>query len=416
MSLVLGSASPRRVALLGALGVEFAVQASDIPEVAAPGEPADAFASRLAREKGLAVARLRPGQWVLAADTVVVVDGDILGKPADAADARAMLQRLSARRHEVLTAAALIAADGALADEVVVRSAVTFRELAEAEIAAYVAGGEPADKAGAYAIQGGAAAFVAQVDGSMTNIIGLPMDEVAAMLRRHGLWTPARAVSREAMSDIAASIAAVRARIAAAAQRVGRDPAAVRLIAVSKTKSAAQVSAAIAAGVKDVGENYVQEAIAKRPAVDGAASWHLIGHLQRNKVAKALETFDCVHTVDSAALGETLARQVAQRAAPLPIFVEVNIGGEASKHGVAPRDLPALLGALRDPHLSVRGLMTVPPPGDALTTRAFFRHLRQLAETAGLAELSMGMTDDFEVAVEEGSTMVRVGRAIFGVR
>jgi septum formation protein len=189
-SLVLGSASPRRVALLRTLGVDFTVQASEVPEVATPGESAAAFASRLAREKGLAVAQLRPDSWVLAADTVVVIGEQILGKPADEAEARDMLRRLSGRRHEVLTAVALVAPGGALADAALVRSAVLFRSITAAQIAAYVASGEPADKAGAYAIQGGAAAFVERVDGSTTNIIGLPMDEVAAMLRRHELWDP----------------------------------------------------------------------------------------------------------------------------------------------------------------------------------------------------------------------------------
>jgi septum formation protein len=142
------------------------------------------------------VATARPGAWVLAADTVVVVDGAILGKPADAAAARAMLRRLSGRAHEVLTAVALIAPDGVLAEQVLGRSGVQFRSLAEAEIAAYVASGEPADKAGAYAIQGGAAGFVQRVVGSMTNIIGLPLDEVGAMLARHGLMAAAAAASR----------------------------------------------------------------------------------------------------------------------------------------------------------------------------------------------------------------------------
>ncbi|MEO8605141.1 MAG: YggS family pyridoxal phosphate-dependent enzyme [bacterium] len=218
------------------------------------------------------------------------------------------------------------------------------------------------------------------------------------------------------MLDIAANLAAVRGRIAAAAARAGRAPAAVCLIAVAKTKPAALVRAAIAAGATDIGENYVQEALAKRAEVAEPARWHLIGHLQRNKAVKALEVFDCIHTVDRADLGIALARQSEQRGAPARILVEVNIGGEASKRGVAPAELMALLTALRDPHLAVAGLMTVPPPGEPEAARSYFRQLRTLATDAGLAELSMGMSDDFEVAIEEGATMVRVGRAIFGAR
>jgi pyridoxal phosphate enzyme (YggS family) len=218
------------------------------------------------------------------------------------------------------------------------------------------------------------------------------------------------------MIDVAANLAAVRARIAAAAERSRRDPAAVRLLAVSKTKPAALVRAAIAAGVTDVGENYVQEAVAKRAEVSEPVRWHLIGHLQRNKAARALETFDCIHTLDSAALAAALARQAQARGLPVDVLIEVNVGGEASKHGIGPADLPALLADLRDPHLRVLGLMTVPPAGEPEAARPYFRQLRELAERAGLRELSMGMTDDFEVAIEEGATMVRVGRAIFGAR
>ena len=185
--LVLGSASPRRAALLRELGVPFTICVSNAPEIAAPGESAAEFAGRVAREKGVAVAQESDGAWVLSADTVVVLDGVALGKPTDAADARAMLQRLSGREHEVLTAVALTAPDGAAEGELLVRTRVAFRNLAPAEIDAYVATGEPLDKAGAYGIQGGAAGFVAGVVGSYTNVVGLPVDEVRDLLARFGL-------------------------------------------------------------------------------------------------------------------------------------------------------------------------------------------------------------------------------------
>jgi len=185
--LVLGSASPRRAALLRELGAEFTVCASDVPEVIGAAEPAEAFARRMARQKGSAVAEARAGAWVLSADTIVVVDGVVLGKPADADDARHMLKRLSGRLHDVLTAVALIAPDGQLAAELLVRSAVEFRPLTATEIDDYVAGGEPLDKAGAYGVQGGAAAFVAGVSGSYSNVVGLPLDEVRDLLERFAL-------------------------------------------------------------------------------------------------------------------------------------------------------------------------------------------------------------------------------------
>lgn len=185
--LVLGSASPRRAALLREIGAEFTVLASNAPEIAAPDEsPAD-FAQRVAREKGAAVVRVAGGAWVLSADTVVVLDGAALGKPADVADARRMLRALSGRQHEVLTAVALTAPDGAPAAELLVRTAVTFRTLGDAEIFAYVAGGESLDKAGGYGIQGAAGGFVTRVEGSHTNVVGLPADEVRELLARFAL-------------------------------------------------------------------------------------------------------------------------------------------------------------------------------------------------------------------------------------
>jgi septum formation protein len=198
--LVLGSASPRRAALLRQVGLDFSVCPSDVPEVAAAGETATDLARRLAREKGAAVACSRTDAWVLSADTIVVVDGAVLGKPADAAEASQMLRRLSDRTHEVFTAVALTAPGGEPAGEVLVRSRVEFRPLSAAEIDAYVATGEPFDKAGAYAIQGGAEHFVRRVDGSYTNVVGLPIDETRDLLARAGLLpagpAPARTVDR----------------------------------------------------------------------------------------------------------------------------------------------------------------------------------------------------------------------------
>lgn len=185
--LVLGSASPRRAALLREMGLAFEVRSADLDETQRPREAVDAFVRRVAREKGAAVSRTVGDAWVLSADTTVVIDGVALGKPVDAADARAMLERLSDRSHAVLTAVALTT-DSRLAEELLVQTAVEFRALSRAEIDAYIAGGEPFDKAGAYGIQGQAAAFVRRVTGSYTNVVGLPVEEVGALLERHGIW------------------------------------------------------------------------------------------------------------------------------------------------------------------------------------------------------------------------------------
>lgn len=217
---------------------------------------------------------------------------------------------------------------------------------------------------------------------------------------------------------IAANAADVRRRIAAAAARAGRDPAAVRLIAVTKTFPAEVCAAAVAAGIQDLGENRVQEGVGKVAALAAAGlhpTWHLVGHLQTNKVKAALSAFRVIHSVDSLDLAAVISRRAT---APIEVLVEVNVAAEPSKFGFAVAETPAAcerIAAL--PNLMLRGLMTVAPQtDDPETVRPVFRQLRELAAALGLPELSMGMTDDFEVAVEEGATMVRVGRALFGPR
>ena len=220
------------------------------------------------------------------------------------------------------------------------------------------------------------------------------------------------------MHDIEGNVAVVRARIVAAAGRAGRSEDDITLIGVSKTHPAERVAAAWAAGLRDFGENRVQEAVGKIDALRlrGMSSrWHLVGHLQRNKAAVAIGLFDILHSVDSERLAEVIS---AHAEAPVRVLIEVNVAGEPSKFGVSPPDalkLAERLGRLAG--LDVAGLMTVAPRADhPEDVRPVFRTLRQLRDAAGLRELSMGMTDDFEVAVEEGSTLVRVGRAIFGAR
>jgi septum formation protein len=182
--LVLASASPRRRWLLEKLGRGFDVDVPDIPEVVRPGERPDAFAQRMAEEKAAAVSRRRRDAWILAADTVVTLDAHALGKPKDRDEAVAMLTMLAGRSHVVFTGVALLQPDGAAADRMVVGTPVVFRALTRAEIDAYIATGEPFDRAGAYAIQGEGAHLVDRVEGSYTNVIGLPLPEVAEWLRR----------------------------------------------------------------------------------------------------------------------------------------------------------------------------------------------------------------------------------------
>ena len=212
---------------------------------------------------------------------------------------------------------------------------------------------------------------------------------------------------------IAAAIAEVRARIDAATRRAGRATGSVTLVGASKTVSAERIALALDAGLQDLGENRAQELLAKAPLLAAHANpprWHLLGQLQRNKVAALAPLVSLWHTVDRLPLGEAIAR----RAPGARVLVEVNLGDEPQKGGCAPAEVRPLVEHLRALGLAVDGLMTVPPQTGE--PRRWFATLRELAVAEGLEELSMGMTEDYEAAIEEGATLVRVGRGIFGER
>ena len=223
-------------------------------------------------------------------------------------------------------------------------------------------------------------------------------------------------------------IAAVRSRIKHAAEIAGRQPDEITLIAVSKTHPIPVLEAAIREGVTDLGENRVQEALEKIDAVGrGAARWHLVGHLQANKARRAVQLFDVIHSIDSKPLTLRLDRICEQeQRARLPILLEVDLAGEITKAGVPESDLHSLAEAVKaSSHLELSGLMVLPPYfAEANEARPYFRRLRELRDQLleqgyfedGRGELSMGMTHDFEIAIQEGATMVRIGTAIFGRR
>ncbi|MFN8035910.1 MAG: YggS family pyridoxal phosphate-dependent enzyme [Acidimicrobiia bacterium] len=213
------------------------------------------------------------------------------------------------------------------------------------------------------------------------------------------------------VTGVATRLAEVRARVAAAERRAGRAAGSVTLVGASKTVSAARVAEALAAGLCDLGENRAQDLLAKAPELaDLGPRWHFVGQLQRNKVKALAKWVSCWQSVDRAALVDTLARLVPGAA----VLVEVNLGGEAAKGGCEPGATGELVDRARAAGLDVLGLMTVPPAGH--DPRPYFARLREQASGLGLHALSMGMTDDFEAAIEEGATVVRVGRAIFGDR
>jgi len=211
-------------------------------------------------------------------------------------------------------------------------------------------------------------------------------------------------------------LAEVRGRIERAAARAGRDPRSITLVAVTKVFPASAICEAYEAGVRDFGENYVQEFESKAPVVRdlAGARFHMIGHLQSNKARRAAELFHVIETVDSA----RLAHRLDEAAQPLDIMLEVKLSAEQAKSGAAPAELPAIMAAVRaSKNLRLLGLMTMPPwSDDAEPSRPYFRRLRELGAEHGLPHLSMGMSHDFEVAIEEGATFIRIGTALFGKR
>ncbi len=225
------------------------------------------------------------------------------------------------------------------------------------------------------------------------------------------------------MAEIGANVARVRARIAEAALRSGRRPESVVLVGVTKTVGVDRIRELVASGVRVLGENRVQEARTKVPEIPGVA-WHLIGSLQRNKVKDALRWFTLIHSVDSLGLAEEISRRGAEQggSGPAEVLIQVNVSEETQKHGVPLEEAGRLVAQVRGlPGVRVRGLMGMAPLVDRPEeARPFFRRLREVRDRvqealpdAGVEDLSMGMTDDFEVAIEEGATLIRVGRALF---
>jgi len=226
--------------------------------------------------------------------------------------------------------------------------------------------------------------------------------------------------------EISSNINNIVNRVKKACERVNRDPKSVKTIAVSKTVTANNIKIAVESGITHIGENRVQEAWEKYQKIGNIAEWHLVGHLQTNKVKRALQFFDVIHSVDSVHLAEEINRRALAIQKKIDILLEVNTSDETTKYGLAPEDTISFLKKIKSlPALKIRGLMTVGvflPEPEAV--RPCFRLLKQLQnkinnegmDSLNLAELSMGMTNDFEVAIEEGATMIRIGRAIFGER
>jgi MAF protein len=449
--LILASQSPRRSELLVRAGFEFSITSLQISEI--PDENLNLMEQirDLAHRKALACLESgklpkQKGILVLSADTVVVLDGQILGKPEDPQENKRFLRRLSGREHEVITAVCLVEVDCGKPVRFDVdhdQARIWFRSLSEQEIDTYASGGEGLDKAGGYGIQGSAGDFVERLEGQFDTVMGLPIELVERMIKRNG-WQVAKNRSDEfkpAETSIAGRLNKVREIISSAARRSGRSKDSVQLIAVSKTKPIAMIEEAMRAGQFSFGENYVQEAVQKVESLP-RADWHFIGSLQTNKVKQVVGRFSLIHSVDRLRLAEEISRQAMQLNIVQDVLVQVQIGDEATKRGSALSDASELIRAvIALPGVRVRGIMSLPPLTDDETlARKRFAELRDAfhrwrqecfvrVPTAPLAsespvhsqsdvftELSMGTSSDFEWAILEGATMVRVGTSIFGER
>lgn len=416
--ILLASASPRRRAMLAGAGVPLVIQPVDLDESQHEGEAPLDYVRRLAVAKARAGWRRRGEggpSWSLGSDTIVVLDGGLLHKPESVEEATKTLQALSGRTHHVVTAWGIVGPEGEVARAGHVKTAVTFKTLEAAQIETYVATGEPMDKAGAYGIQGKAGDFVQTIDGSYAAIVGLPLAEVLADLEAVG-------AVRFAGGDIGRQWAVIQGRVRAAAEGVGRDPEDVTVVAVSKRQPEAKVKAALSLGIDHLGENYVQAWRERVERLGDGPTWHFIGRLQRNKAKYLGAHVGYVHAIDDLRVAEALGKSAQSAGRVLPVMVQVNLSGEASKGGVTEAALPALLSEIEGcTGVAAVGLMTMPAPGDLAATRRAFRRLRALRTEhqqrwPDLTHLSMGMSGDFDVAIAEGATFVRVGSLLFGQR
>ena len=451
---VLASQSPRRRQILTISGYEFDILPSQISEIPDENLNLTSQIRQLASDKAeacLKMGKFAEGQGilVLASDTVVVFGGQILGKPKDEKEARSFLRRLSGQTHDVITAVSLRDVDTGRAAEDHAISKVKFRELSDEQIENYIASGDPFDKAGGYGIQSALARnFVETFDGDYDTIVGLPMKTVEKAMGTLGV----SALKRN--SAISENLQNVRRKIKDARSRSRRfsisssESHDVELVAVSKTKPLEDVFDAVCAGQKNFGENYIQEALGKIDELNSilelAASlnprhaetwarasdikWHFIGTLQSKKVKSVVGRFSLIHSVDRVSLVEEIQKRASEKNLIQSCLLQINIGDEATKSGVSSGAFSELFEAARAcSHVRLCGVMALPPLSeDESLSRRRFQEVRLIFESAraslpkekqaDFCHLSMGTTSDFELAIEEGSTIVRVGTALFGAR
>lgn len=427
--LTLASASPRRRALLLQAHSQIECVPADIEEHRKIEETPRDFALRMAQEKALSIKKNT--NWIIAGDTVVALGNLVLGKPNSKEEAIQTLRLLSGQTHQVWSGWALRGSQNGI-DQIwrsgVSCADVTFKELSLAEITHYVEEGEPMDKAGSYGIQGAGGRFIRSLQGSFDGVMGLPTLDVVKALLEEKVLTP------QTPSLLLNSIS-IRERMRVATWKSGRSADEVQLLAVSKYHTHTLIQEALQYGLTDFGESYLQELTLKRaefaqekmdPQMP-TPMWHYIGAIQTNKAKRIGASAQWIHGVSRLSELERLSEgakntQEEPFSPVLRVFIQVNLSGEPSKGGLTPQELPQFLEASANiSGIKIEGLMTFPPLGEPESSRPYFKALRQLRDQLATPErpllhLSMGTSHDFEVAIEEGATWVRVGSALFGER
>lgn len=383
---------------------------------------------------------------VLSADTLVFESGEALGKPESEAEARKFLGRLSGKSHNVRTGFTLY---NFFEDRWVTKSDLTkieFKSLGEVEIEEYIASGEWKGRAGAYGIQGRAAQFIQSMEGSLSNVVGLPHELLCSTLREES-WEVQHiaedaSIANPFFLDLKTRLGSVSSRVSRALKKSGRSESSVQLLAVSKLQPIEKIIGLAQLGQRVFGENYVQEAKGKQFQLQShpryqeiysilGMDWHFIGGLQTNKVKEVVGNFSLIHSVDRWNLVEEIQKRAAAKGHIQSVLLEVNMAAEKSKSGMAPQELLAFYTRASElPNVKIKGLMTMPPLfGEPTQARHYFSELRnqltllkshplignEMAATH-LTELSMGTSEDFEVAIEEGATIVRLGSELLGPR
>ncbi len=420
--LLLASKSPRRYEILSQFGFDFLSHPIEVSEILNKNLNLDEQIQALACQK-IQMAKKTSNHLelknfiLISADTLVVLDGRVLGKPKDADESIRTLGQLSGCEHEVKTAVALFNGETGELSSFVETTKVWFRELSKDEIQSYVLTGEPLDKAGSYGIQGRGNQFVEKYEGSYWNVVGLPVERLKKKLQELNWLITCYKTQRDVLRE---NLEIIR-------RKMNKKNA--QLVAISKSKSSEDIFTVYECGQRVFGESYVQEALEKQKELKGRApdiEWHFVGRLQKNKIKNIVGRFELIHSIDREEVLLELENRVEKRKEKLfkqKILLQVNLAKEENRGGVFVRDLlPLVRRASESTGVQFCGLMCILP--DIMSEkiqRDFFRQMKKLGEQVQAfcqspVILSMGMSRDFELALEEGANMIRLGTGVFGMR